>query len=343
LTKFARSLLREWKKLDLPRAHATIVVAVSGGADSTALLLALDELIKSKKLKIKIVIAHFNHKLRGKASDADARWVEDISRKLRHPLATRAVDVKKRAAKSNNLEQAARRARYEFLAKTAKAIKARVVLTAHTMDDQAETVLLNLLRGSGADGLSGMEPVRSLAAGSSTLLARPLLAWAKRSETEDYCRERSIDFRVDEMNVDESFARVRVRRQLLPLMKSFNPKFVESVVRATEILREDSLALESAAARLLEMSLDKPPKSWPDGTADSLRADLLRLAPVALRRRALRLWLARLRGDLRRLERVHIVAVDSLLLNNKGGRIVELPGGSKVSRKGGLLHFHSPK
>jgi tRNA(Ile)-lysidine synthase len=344
LSKFARSLLREWRKLDLPQAPATIVVAVSGGADSAALLFALDELIKSKKLKIKIVIAHCNHKLRGKASDADARWVENISRKLRHPLATSAVDVKKRAAKSNdNLEQAARRARYEFLERTANARKAKAVLTAHTMDDQAETVLLNLLRGSGADGLSGIEPVRSIAAGSSTLLARPLLAWAKRSETEDYCRERSIDFRVDEMNVDESFARVRVRRQLLPLMKSFNPKFVESVARATEILREDSLALESAASRLLEMSLDGPAKSRPDQTADSLQADLLRLAPPALRRRALRLWLARQRGDLRRLERVHIIAVDNLLLNNKGGRIVELPGGSKISRKSGLLHFRCPK
>jgi len=328
----------------LPRASATVVIAVSGGADSAALLFALDELIKSKKLKIKMVIAHLNHKLRGKASDADARWVEDISKKLRHPLLAAAVDVKKRAAKSNdNLEQAARRARYEFLEKTAKARKASVVLTAHTMSDQAETVLMNLLRGSGADGLSGIEPVRSIAPGSRTLLARPLLSWAKRSDTEGYCCEHSIDFRVDEMNADEVFARVRVRRQLLPLMESFNPKFVESLVRTTEILREDSLALETAAARLLELSLDQQPKIRSDQTADSLRADLLRLAPPALRRRALRLWLARLRGDLRRLESVHIINVENLLLNTKSGRIVELPGGSKISRKGGLIHFHGPK
>lgn len=340
LSKFARSLLREWRKLELPQVKAAVIVGVSGGADSVALLFALDELIRAKKLTIRIVVTHLNHKLRGAASDADARWVTSMARELGHPVMTEAVDVKKRAAKlGDNLEQAARRLRYRFFQKIAKARKSSVVLTAHTMDDQVETILMNLLRGSGTDGLTGIDSVRALAAGAKILLARPLLSWASRSDTEGYCRERSIEFRVDEMNSDENLARVRVRLKLIPLLKTFNPKFIQSLARTTEILREDSLALDAAAARLLDLCLDNQPQSRRNRMADSLRTDLLRLARPALRRRALRLWLATLRGNLRRLELAHIIAIENLLASKRSGRIVELPGGSRVSRTGGLLRF----
>jgi tRNA(Ile)-lysidine synthase len=203
------------------------------------------------------------------------------------------------------------------------------------MNDQAETVLLNLMRGSGGEGLSGIEPVRPLIRGSKIILARPLLSWARRPDTEDYCRQQSIDYRSDEMNADESFARVRVRKQLLPLIESFNPKFIQGVARSAEILREDNAALEVAAARLLELSQQSGEKR----PGNSLRTDLLRVAPVALRRRALRLWLAQHRGDLIRIEHVHIAALENLLGSTKSGRAIELPGGATAYRKGGLLHY----
>ena len=210
------------------------------------------------------------------------------------------------------------------------------------MDDQAETILLNLMRGSGADGLGGIEPLRKLVAGSETLLVRPLLQWARRQETEDYCRLREVEFRHDEMNMDESFARVRVRRQLLPLMESFNPKVVPGLIRTAEVLREDTIALDLAASRLLELASESV---GPDGKDSrdtvTLRLDLLAIAAPALRRRALRQWLSQCRGDLRRLERVHILAVEGLLFGNHGGRAIELPGGSKVYRKSGLIRFQA--
>src|SRR5205814_568093 len=255
LSRFTRGRLQEWRKLILSFERATIVVAVSGGADSVALLLALDELIRAEKLKVKLVVAHLNHKLRGAASDADARWVRSLARDLGHRAIVGTREVKSLASGTgDNLEQAARRARYEFLANNARLNKAKLVLTAHTMNDQAETVLLNLMRGSGGEGLSGIEIVRPLTAGSEITLVRPLLSWALRSDTEDFCRQRSIDFRTDTMNADESFARVRVRKQLLPLMESFNPRFIQGITRSAEILREDNVALEAAAARLLELS-----------------------------------------------------------------------------------------
>lgn len=330
--------MREWRKLNLSFESTTIVVAVSGGADSVALLLALDELIRAKKLKVKLVVGHLNHKLRGAASDADARWVRSLARDRRHRAITGTREVKSLASKTgDNLEQAARRARYEFFATVAKSNKAKLVLTAHTMNDQAETVLLNLMRGSGGEGLSGIESVRSLTRESEIMLARPLLSWARRPDTEDYCRQQSIDYRSDEMNADESFARVRVRKQLLPLMESFNPKFIQGVARSAEILREDNAALEAAAARLLELSQQSGEKR----PGNLLRIDLLRVAPVALRRRALRLWLAQHRGDLIRIEQVHVAALEHLLSSTKSGRATELPGGATVYRKGGLLHYRS--
>src|ERR1700752_874559 len=197
LSPFAGRLLREWKRLGLPIADTTVVVAVSGGADSVAWLSAIDELVKAEKVGVRVVVAHLNHKLRGKASSEDARWVRSFAEKLGYSAKVKAVNVLSEARKdSDNLEQAARRARYEFLESTAKASKATVVVVAHTLDDQAETVLLNLLRGSGASGLSGIDAVRPISARSRTLLARPLMAWARRSYTESYCRDREIDFRL---------------------------------------------------------------------------------------------------------------------------------------------------
>jgi tRNA(Ile)-lysidine synthase len=337
ISRFAQSLLRQWKRLDLPLINANAVVAVSGGADSVALFLSLDELIKSGRLKLEVLVFHLNHRLRGKASAADARWVEALEKNLGYKAVIRSIDVKRRAAKTgDNLEQAARRARYEFLEKNALASRANLVLTAHTMDDQAETVLLNLLRGSGGSGLGGIEPVRAISAESKILLARPLLSWAQRQDTEDYCRRQAIEFRTDEMNLDEKFARVRVRRQLLPLMQTFNPKLVSGLARTAELLREDSSALDRGALKLLELTIE------PDPAADVgtfLRLDLLAAAPLALRRRALRLWIERCRGDLKRLERVHIAALEGLLLGDRGGRVIELPGGARVARRRGLLQY----
>lgn len=336
LTSFARALRNEWRRLGLPAANALIVVAVSGGADSVALLCALNELIKSKKLKLKLFVAHLDHGLR-KDSRADARWVQALAKRLGHESLVRRVDVKALAARSgDNLEQAARRARYKFLAKTAKEKRAVAVLTAHTMDDQAETVVLNLLRGSGMDGLSGMEPARRMGEGSEIILARPLLGWARRGDTESYCRLRAVEFLTDEMNTDEKFARVRVRRHLLPQMESFNPKIVEGLARTAELLREDSAALDQAAGRLLELAME-------DGAGSRLRIDLLALAPTALRRRALRQWIGQGRGDLKRIERVHVLAVEGLLFGDRGGRVIELPGGAGVLRRQKWLQFALPE
>jgi tRNA(Ile)-lysidine synthase len=335
LSTFARKLL-EWKRLELPKTNAVVVAGVSGGADSVALLLALEELNRAEKLDLKIVVAHLDHKLR-KNSGVDARWVAKLARGLGFRSVIRRVNVARKAGRlRQNLEQTGRRARYSFFAELAKKEGAQVVLTAHTMDDQAETLLLNLLRGAGIDGLVGIDPVRELASGSHLQLARPLVTWARRRDTEAYCRARGVEFLIDETNADERFARVRIRRQLLPLMKTFNPKIVESLARIAALAREDRATLERKAGELLQTALSQNGKTE---MARRLSIRGLSTSHAGLRRRALREWVRKCRGDLRRLERVHVLAIDSLVFGQRGGRVVELPGGARITRKRELLEY----
>ncbi len=340
LSSFARRLLAEWKRLGLPLAAEHVVVAVSGGADSTALLLALDGLLRAQRLSLKITVAHLDHGLRGETGASDANYVSGLARGLKHDIAVERLDVRMLAVEQkDNLEQAARRARYGFLSGVAATRGAFAVLTAHTMDDQAETVLLRLMRGSGVDGLGGIEPVRVLEAGKDILLVRPLVRWARRSETEAYCRALETSFRVDAMNEDESFARVRVRKQLLPLMQTFNGRIVEALSRTASLLSEEAKTLRVAADELLSAARSDDEES----ATVSLSVNVLANATAPVRRRALRHWLARLRGDTRRLEMVHLLEVEKLVFGTRGGRIAELPGGSLVERRRGQLIFHAQK
>lgn len=343
LSKFATALWKEWRRLGLPAADANIMLAVSGGADSTALLLAVDELIRHEKLSVTPVIAHLNHGLRDESKD-DAAWVKKLAKGLGYnvTVGTRALkdSVSERKA---NLEQAAREARYDFLARAAARKDSRYVLTGHTQDDQAETVVMRLLRGSAAEGLSGSSPVRQIAEGSDVQLVRPLLSWARRSETENYCRFKGIEFLSDSMNEDQSFSRVRVRKQLLPLMQSFNNRIVETLSRTANLLGEDASALSSQANQLIEAAAIAAASNNSETEPPALDVKVLANAPAAVRRRALREWILRARGNLRRLETVHLVGVEKLLEGDRGGRVAELPGGMTVARKGGKLELAGKK
>lgn len=342
LNQFPRVLLAEWRRLRLPVSDETVVVAVSGGADSTALLLAIEELKTYHKLYTGICVAHLDHRLR-KSSSKDAKWVADLATRLGFRSVIGRAKVLDDVAETNdNLEQAARNARYAFLERTAKRVSANYILTAHTMDDQAETVLMRLMRGSASLGLGGMEALRPLAKNSSVKLVRPLLG-ARRAETENYCRLRKTQFLSDEMNDDLSFARVKVRKQLLPLMESFNNRIVEAISRTATQLREDGAVLGNDSDALLQRAAVSNEGSSAEGETKppTLDVKVLADAPSALRRRALRQWLSNARGGTRRLEMVHLLAVEKLLEGNAGGRMAELPQGGRVKRRRNRLEFES--
>jgi tRNA(Ile)-lysidine synthase len=325
--KFVRNLITEWRRLGLPFKDAAVIVAVSGGSDSTALLLALADLRKRKKLDLDIITAHFNHKLRGKESKRDKRFVRDLAETLGFEFVSESGLLEGKS----NLEQRARDERYAFLLKIAKKKKAHIVLTAHTMDDQAETVLMNLIRGSGVDGLSGMKAVRELGnrgaeeTGKSEIqLVRPLLSWARRIDTEEFCSERDVKPRHDAMNDDLRFTRVRIRKTILPLLAEINPKIVESLARTGELLGQERVQIE------------------PNNNETMSISDLEKYGNTELNSH-IRMWIRQNRGTLRGLELKHIEAVGRLIKSRKSGRVVELPGGDQAVKSGGRLAFRHIK
>lgn len=351
LSGFARRLSQAWKRLALPATGERIVVAVSGGADSVALLLAFDELNKFGRMTLTLKVAHLDHGLRGEAGARDARWVEELAGALGYEFESGRASVAERASESrDNLEQAARRERYEFLGRVGRVWEARAVVVGHTLDDQAETLLLALVRGSGARGLGGMRERRGFeAAGDELLLVRPLLEWARRAETVKYCESRGVSVRADAMNADERFARVRVRAQLIPQLETFNPRAVETLARTAGLLRAEADALEMLGGELLVEAhsaarlnmFEKAAGRDEAEYASALSVEVLRGASEAVVKHALRGWIAARRGSLRRIESVHVEAVAKLLTDGRGGRVAELPGGGRVERRRGLLLFHA--
>ncbi len=336
--KFVRNLLTEWRKLDLPFAGETFVVAVSGGADSVSLAIALNDLKKRKKLNLRFVIAHFNHGLRGGESEKDAEFVKDLAQKFHFELALK----KGKISNKGNLEQNARVARYEFLTETAQNLHAHGILTAHTINDQAETFLLNLIRGSGIAGLSGMrsqnskfriedsnsdEKSKIQNPKSQITLLRPLLNWATRKDTENFCHFNEIAYRCDSMNEDLNFKRVRIRKILLPALREFNPKIIETLAKTANLLRTE---FETAVK-----NEDERPKTQNEYL---VLKELKNLSKSALYK-TLREWLGANRGNLRQLELKHIEAVERLIFSRKSGKIVELPNGETIVKQGGKIFW----
>lgn len=336
MRNFERNLLTEWRRLRLPVSDASVIVAVSGGADSMSLALALHELTLQKKLENRTVLAHFNHNLRGDESRADEDFVRHFAEAHGIELAVGHAGPMGKG----NLEQNARNARYGFLEKTAHSVKAEVVLTAHTVDDQAETFLMNLIRGAGPTGLSAMPCIREFGNSSGfdvfpedkpiqsgqVYLVRPMLSWAHRVDAENYCHELGQGFQYDSMNDDLGFMRVRVRKLLMPMLREFNPNISEAIARAADIIRFELGTREEAAAE----------PSW---ESDTLKVSELK--PLTRERLlgGLRMWLGHRRGDLRGVSLEHIESIADLALSTKSGRVAEIPGKCRVVKTKGLLVF----
>ena len=227
-----------------------ILVAVSGGVDSMVLLRALHSL--AAKSRWQIFVAHFNHRLRGRASDADERLVRKTAAAMKLPVVAESADVKRFAAKSNlSLEMAARKLRHEFLARAARKQRIKTIALAHHVGDQVELFFLRLLRGAGGDGLAGMKWRSPSPAGQTISLVRPLLGISK-SEILDFARQNKIRFRDDATNFTSDFLRNRIRNELLPLLrKSYQPGLDKAVLRLMEIVGAEADFAGEAARRWL--------------------------------------------------------------------------------------------
>ncbi len=322
-----RRIEQEIRRAGLLRAGQRVGVACSGGADSVALLLLLDE--SKDRLGLRLLVAHLNHQLRGTESDADESFVRSLAERRGLEFVGRREDIAARARKMRlNLEAAGREARLEFFATLLAERKAEVVATAHTMDDQAETVLARLLRGAGTRGLAGIYPVVELGAGR---LVRPLLG-VRRSELRDYMSEREQPWREDTSNLDRRRLRNRIRLELLPQL---GLAVVESLARLAEQAREEEdlwAALSEESYRTLvrrqndDCELEVNALLAPGRAVGGLPERVRNAAARALARRLIRRVVAAVRGDLRRLTQAHVESVVRLAEEGQSGQRVMLPG-----------------
>lgn len=324
-----------------PESPLRILVAVSGGADSVALLHALT-VYQSQFPRVSLEVAHLNHAIRGETADQDARYVADLCQKLGAPLHTRTIDVPNFAARYRlTLEEAARLARYTFLAEIAGQTNFNLVVTAHTANDQAETVLLHLLRGSGLSGLTGIAPLSPLPlpdkrfwqADEQTLLVlkqvklgRPLLA-VGREEIEAYCAENALQPRTDETNTDQNYRRNRIRHTLLPLLEQdYQTGVRENLARLAAILRDEATWLEELTEQAF--AANTCVLAYPARV--EFATAWLNPQPQALQRRLLRRAYLALNGDLQGLEFKHMAMALEYLSQNKAFSAKDLPKGIMI-------------
>ena len=308
------------KKYGLIQNGDRIVVGVSGGPDSVVLLYLL--LALSKDLKITLHIAHLDHMLR-KDSCKDREFVEGLAKKLSISCTCAKINVKT-ISKKGSLEEIARDARLSFFFKVAKEIKAVKIALGHNLDDQAETVLMRIIRGTGLYGLSGILPKRVI---SGNTIIRPLIE-VRRKEIEGFLNKRRIKPRIDSSNAQDVYFRNRIRKDLLPyLEKKYNGNIKEILSNMAESVGLDYDYLSGIAERAMRQS------------KAGLRVDkLLKLHP-AIRRLVIRRAIARVKGDTRRINFQHTREIEDLISNRPVNSVVDLPKGVSVIKRKYLFFY----
>ncbi len=297
-----RSALKDGRLIP-PKSR--VLVALSGGADSIALLHGL--LALANELDLCVFAAHLNHGIRGDSADADEAFCKNVCEKWGVTLFAKKADCPALALEQKrSLEEAARAARYAFLEETAKKIGADRVAVAHHRDDQAETVLLNLFRGTGASGLRAMRPLRQN-------IVRPLL-FASKGEILEYVSQNGLPFVQDETNSDKAYARNRLRA-LDPQLRLINPAYAQNICRAAALTGEDDDALCAWAKTELEKAAH----------AEGLSCERVTALPRAVSGRVIRLYAASqgLKAD---LSFRHVDAIRAVCAG-KTGACVDLPSG----------------
>lgn len=309
------------RKYNLISKGDLVLVAVSGGTDSVCLLYLLKDL--SRKMGFRLHVAHLDHMLR-RDSKKDAQFVDTLTRKLKIPITIGQINVRA-LDRRGSLEEIAREARLDFLFKIAKRIKAKKIAFAHNLDDQAETVLMRLLRGTGLLGLSGIYPKRSF---RGFTLIRPLIS-VRRREIKAFLDKKGVHVCIDKTNLKNIYFRNKVRNNLIPLLeKEYNPNLKVLLSNMAEMIALDYDYLNCVALRLV--------KANPGRVALSR---FLKLHP-AIQRLVLRLNIAQLQGSTRRLSYQHIMEIEDLIFNRPKNSIVDLPKGISVVKKAKNVVFY---
>lgn len=316
------------------KAGDRVGVACSGGPDSVALLRVLLELRDELGIVVAAVV-HFNHKLRGEDSEADSRFVRGLAEKHGLEFLHSAADTAAAAqASGEGLEAAARKLRYEFFGDQLRSRKLDCIATGHTLDDQAETVLMRVLRGAGTRGLASIRPMVRVATveDAAKRIVRPLLG-ARRHDVLTYLTELGQDFREDASNQDPKFLRNRIRHELLPLLeRDYNPQVAQTLAHIAEIARAEEQHWEREVSEAWRQLAQW--RATGDGRGLVLHAAALAALPLALQRRLLQQASEKLdvSPGFEQVEAMRELA-------GKRSGTVELPGGVRAVRAGSELRL----
>lgn len=315
------------------RVGDRVLVAVSGGPDSVALLHIL--IVLREELGLELEVAHLEHGIRGEEAREDARFVAQFAQKFSLPFHLREVNLAclRETKGGGNLEAMAREERYEFFAALAKERGVQKVATAHTRADQVETLLMWLLRGSGGRGLGAIPPMRRLHLGSQSVeeawLVRPMIE-ASRQEILGYLAAQGLQYRTDRTNLDATRLRNWIRLELLPQLRArLDPHIDERVAHVAQLLREEEEILELLTRDQFEQA----------ASAGGLELDRVLRERPAMQRRLIRFWIERTKGDLRGIGFDHIEKILDFLAHGPPQGRLSIPSGLSLVKEYGVLRL----
>jgi len=335
LDKLSFNVFRTINTCKLITPGDTIIVGVSGGPDSVVLVKALHTINATKGLRLRLLVAHLNHQLRGKAAGEDAQFVQDFAAKLSLPCMVKEVDVQRTADQTKcALEEAARTERYRFFQDAAREHNATLVALGHTADDNVETVLHRIIRGTGTVGLGGIPIKRPLAPGSPVQIVRPLLlTW--RKEIIKYLQNERLNYRTDESNYETIYLRNKIRLDLIPLLENqYNPNIKNTLNQLSQTFNANNEYLSSEAKKTVKNVTIEG-----DGERCFVDARLLAKQPEILQHRVVQEILNNLQVPLKEITYEHYTAILGGIAKAGRMRHFQLPGKLRVWYEHHRLHF----
>lgn len=320
------SVLKTIKKHNLINANDKIVLGVSGGPDSLFMLDILNNL--KEILGIQLVVAHINHMIRPEA-DSEEEFVKEFCEKLNVEFYSKRIEVEKYA--NNNkigLEEAGRKIRYEFFEEILKKTGSNKIAVAHNKNDKVETIIMNILRGSGISGLQGIQPQ------TNNKIIRPIIE-IERKDIEKYCEDKRLNPRIDKSNFDNTYTRNKIRNIVIPYIKQeFNPNIIETVTRLSEVITEENIFLNELTENEYQTILTQ--KSNKEIVLDLKKFNKL---DNIIKKRIILYTVSELRGSSKGIEKIHIEDIVKLCNNNVGNKFLIPNKGLKVLVKDKKIFF----
>ena len=322
------------KKYKLIENGDKLVLGVSGGPDSISMLKILNDIRNDKKTQIEfdIIVAHINHMIRKEAKE-DEKYVQKFCEKIDIQFYSKSIDVQK-IANNNKIgtEEAGRKARYEFFNEVLNNTNSNKIAIAHNKNDKVETIIMNILRGSGITGLKGIEPIKN------NKYIRPLIE-CERYEIEQYCKQNNIEARIDKTNFENIYTRNKIRNIVIPYIKEeFNPNINQTIIRLSDLVKEENEYLEKTVKnKYKELIIEEQKKEIIMNLKEFNKQDKV------IKSRLLLYTISRLLGSTNGIEKIHIEDIIKLCSNNIGNKYLTPNKNIKVLVKNNKIHFINQK